>query len=98
PAEGPLAATFSELFADVFQAAARQVTSPARGAALEATAGVSFETAVRGGPCALSIMRQERCASCAGGGRVSIPPVTCPACGGAGGRRWARGHMVFTKP
>lgn len=98
PAEGPLAATFSELFADVFQQAAREVTSPTRGAALEATARVSFEAAVRGGPCALSIMRQERCPSCAGDGRIARPAVSCPVCGGAGGRRWARGSLVFTKP
>ncbi len=32
PAEGPLAATFSELFADVFQHAAREATTPTRGA------------------------------------------------------------------
>jgi molecular chaperone DnaJ len=98
PAEGPLAATFSELFADVFQEAARQVASPTRGAALEATAQVSFEDAVRGGQCVLSIMRQERCPSCAGDGRIARPAVSCPACGGLGGRRWARGHLVFTKP
>ena len=35
PAEGPLAATFSELFADVFQDAAREATTPTRGADLE---------------------------------------------------------------
>jgi molecular chaperone DnaJ len=98
PAEGPLAATFSELFADVFQEAAREVATPTRGAALEVSLRLSFEDAVRGGPVPLSIMRQERCPTCAGDGRVPRPAVPCPACGGQGDRRWARGHMVFTKP
>src|SRR5262249_47279987 len=63
PAEGPLAATFSELFADVFQGAAHGA-APARGATIEATAHVSFKEAVKGGHCAISIMRQQRCAAC----------------------------------
>jgi molecular chaperone DnaJ len=97
-AEGPLAATFSELFADVFHDAAQQGAAPQRGAALEATAEVSFKDAVRGGQVTLSIMRQQRCATCAGDGRVTRSSVQCPACGGHGDRRWARGHLVFTKP
>jgi molecular chaperone DnaJ len=97
-ADGPMAATFSELFADVFHEAAQQGIAPTRGAALETTARISFEDAVRGGQAALSIMRQERCSMCAGDGRVARPPVACPACGGHGDRRWARGHLVFTKP
>jgi molecular chaperone DnaJ len=97
-AEGPLAATFSELFADVFHEAAQQGIAPTRGAALEAGARIAFKDAVRGGQAALSIMRQERCPACAGDGRVARPPVACPACGGHGDRRWARGHLVFTKP
>src|SRR4030095_14553711 len=40
---------------------------------------------------------QQRCQSCAGDGRVPRPPVGCPDCGGAGARRWMRGHMVFTR-
>jgi molecular chaperone DnaJ len=35
--------------------------------------------------------------SCAGDGRVSRPPVVCADCGGAGARRWMRGHMVFMR-
>src|SRR5215471_15480091 len=42
PAEGPLAATFSELFADVFQDAAREAVSPTRGADIEAAVRVNF--------------------------------------------------------
>ena len=97
PAEEPVAATFSELFADVFQQAARQATTPSRGVSLEATLQLSFEDAVRGGGFALSILRQERCGVCAGDGRVSRPPAVCPTCGGRGATRWVRGHMVFTR-
>jgi molecular chaperone DnaJ len=96
PAEGPLAATFSELFADVFQDAAREATTPSRGVDIEATLGLSFTDAVRGGSFPLSIVRQERCPACGGDGRVPRPAVACPACAGQGSRRWARGHMVFT--
>ncbi len=96
-AEGPVAATFSELFADVFRQAARQATSPSRGVALETALHLSFEDAVRGGSFPLSVVRQERCGACSGDGRVARDPVVCPMCGGRGANRWARGHMVFTR-
>ena len=98
PAEGPLAATFSELFADVFQDAAREATTPSRGLDIESVLELSFVDAVRGGHFPLSIVRQERCPMCGGDGRVPRPAIACPSCGGQGSRRWARGHMVFTSP
>jgi molecular chaperone DnaJ len=98
PAEGPLAATFSELFAGVFQDAAREATTPSRGSDIETTLGLSFVDAVRGGQFPLSVVRQDRCPACAGDGRIPRPAVACPACGGHSARRWARGHMVFTAP
>jgi molecular chaperone DnaJ len=97
PADGPFAATFSELFADVFQDAAREAATPTRGSDIEIVLAVSFETAVRGGTSPVSVTRQERCPSCAGSGRVPRPAAPCSACRGSGSRRWARGHMVFTK-
>lgn len=98
PAEGAAAATFSELFADVFQDAARRAITPELGASVEATLDLSFEDAIRGGEFALSITRSERCGHCAGTGHVARTPVSCTECGGVGSRRWARGHMVFAKP
>jgi molecular chaperone DnaJ len=95
-AEGASAATFSELFADVFHEAARRATTQDAGGALEATLVLSFEHAMRGGHFALSIVRQARCEGCGGDGRLSRRPTACGACGGQGVRRWARGHMVFT--
>ncbi len=97
PAEGPLAATFTELFADVFQDAAREAVTPTQGAPLEMTLQLSFADAVRGGTFPISVVRQERCGVCSGAGRVARPVVSCPMCAGTGQRRWARGHMVFTK-
>jgi len=96
-AEGPLAATFSELFSDVFRQAAEEATAPSRGTDIEIVADVSFVDAMQGGDVPLSLTRQERCPSCHGRGRIARAPMTCPACGGAATRRWARGHLVFTK-
>ena len=97
-AQGHDAATFSELFADVFHDAARRAVSPEAGRSIELTLPLSFADAIRGGTCPVSILRQERCNTCEGDGRVSIAPRPCPACQGHGATRWARGHMVFTKP
>ena len=94
-AAGPNAATFAELFSDVFQDAAREATTPSRGSDLELTLRLSFKDAVRGGTFPMSVVRQDRCVACAGDGRVPQPPVVCPACGGQGVRRWSRGYMVF---
>lgn len=98
PAEGPLAATFSELFADVFQQAAREVTAPGRGTDIALAVEVPFIDAMRGCRVPLSVTRQERCLACGGAGRVASAALLCPGCRGEGARRWARGHMVFTKP
>jgi molecular chaperone DnaJ len=97
PAHGAEAATFSELFADVFQEAAREALSPSRGSDLETALRLSFRDAVAGGAFPMSVARQERCGICLGDGRVACAPVVCPACNGDGARRWARGHMVFAR-
>ena len=96
-AEGPMAATFTELFSDVFQDAAREATTPTRGADVDASIALSFRDAIRGGRFPVSVLRQERCPTCLGDGRVPRPPVVCTVCKGQGTRRWARGHMVFTR-
>lgn len=97
-ADGQFAATFSELFADVFQEAARAATSPGQRGDVEIRLELSFEHAIRGGTFPLSVTRQDRCASCDGQGRVGRPSGPCPACAASGTRRWARGHMVFSTP
>lgn len=97
PAEGALAATFTELFADVFQDAAREATAPTRGHDISLSLRVSFADAALGAAVPLSVTRHERCPSCLGVGRIRRPPLPCPHCAGDGARRWARGHLVFTK-
>lgn len=97
PAEGPLAATFSELFADVFRSAAREATTPSAGEDITLSVTIPFEDAMRGGSIPLSVTRRERCPLCAGHGQIARPAAVCGVCGGDGTRRWARGHMVFTK-
>lgn len=97
-AQGAEAATFSELFADVFQDAARRVFDQERGTSIELTMQLSFEEAMRGGTVPISVVRQERCPGCGGAGVVAHAPVICPRCDGQGATRWARGHMTFTKP
>ena len=67
-AQGHDAATFSEMFSDVFQDAARRATSPEQGSALELTMSLSFDDAMRGGQFPISVVRQERCPGCAGAG------------------------------
>jgi len=98
PAEGPLAATFSELFADVFRQAADDATASTRGGDIELTVRVPFEDAMRGAEVPISITRQDRCISCGGAGHLARAETVCPVCQGEGMRRWARGHMVFSKP
>lgn len=97
PAEGPSAATFAELFADVFQQAAREAVTPLRGSDLSMSVTVPFADAMRGGVVTVSVTRQERCPACHGGGRIARAESVCPACRGEGAQRWARGHMVFAK-
>jgi molecular chaperone DnaJ len=96
-AEGASAATFSELFADVFQDAARRAIAPPQGAPIDLRLTLDFVDAIRGGAFPLSVTRSERCGHCGGSGQVPRAAAPCPDCGGAGSRRWARGHMVFTK-
>lgn len=96
-AQGNQAATFSELFADVFQEAARRATAPDTPLDISIALSLTFEDAIRGGEFPVSVLRQERCASCGGDGRLLRSAAPCPQCHGEGTLRWARGHMVFTK-
>jgi molecular chaperone DnaJ len=87
-AEGPMAATFTELFADVFQDAAREALTPTRGADIESVLELSFRDGLRGGHFPVSVLRQERCGSCRGDGRVPRSAAApCSACGGQGTKK-----------
>jgi molecular chaperone DnaJ len=91
-------ATFSELFADVFQrSAGLDDTRPQAGADLHASVSLSFEEAVRGAERQLTVTRQVACATCQGRGIVRTVGGQCVPCHGTGSIRWTRGHMVFSR-
>lgn len=91
--DGPTAATFSELFAEVFHRAEER--RPQTGAELHGTLSISFEESMRGANRQLSVTRQETCSVCGGTGVLRTPEGECVHCHGTGTIRWSRGHMVF---
>jgi molecular chaperone DnaJ len=96
-AEGRSASTFGDLFADVIRAAVPGA-APARGADLHGEVQITFDAAMQGATCRLTVTRLNRCVICHGRGRVeTMEAATCPHCGGVGSVRGARGHMLFTK-
>jgi molecular chaperone DnaJ len=97
-AQGPQAATFTELFADVLNPVMSPETGrPEPGADLHAAITLTFEDAMRGVERQVVVTRQGVCSACGGAGQVRTPEVRCVPCHGTGNLRWARGHMVFTK-
>jgi molecular chaperone DnaJ len=98
-AHGAQAATFTELFADVLHPVRTgESGKPEAGADLHATLAVSFLEAMQGTGRQVVITRQDLCPPCRGTGLVSTPEGRCGSCHGSGKVRWARGHMVFSKP
>jgi molecular chaperone DnaJ len=98
-AHGSQAATFSELFADALHPLAQgDHGRPEAGADLHATLAVPFLDALRGAQRQVVVTRQDVCGGCGGGGFVKTPEGRCSHCHGTGKLRWARGHMVFSKP
>lgn len=98
-AQGAQAATFSELFADALHPAQPGDQPKAEvGADIHATLTLSFGDAVRGLERQIVMTRQVPCAACEGAGHVRTPEGRCAHCHATGKVRWARGHMVFSKP
>ena len=97
--QGAQAATFTELFAEVLHPAfPAGAGKPEAGADLHATLAVSFTEAMHGVQRQVVVTRQEICLACRGSGSVSTPEARCVPCHGSGSVRWARGHMLFSKP
>jgi molecular chaperone DnaJ len=96
-AQGAQAATFTELFADVLHPT-HLGTTPEHGADLHATLTVSFLEAMQGTRRQVVVTRQDICGACRGRGVVSTAEGRCAECHATGKVRWARGHMVFSKP
>ena len=70
--EGPQAATFGELFADVFQPPWPRGDEPEAGADVHASATLSFEESIRGADRRITITRQEVCQACNGVTMISV--------------------------
>ncbi|HET7218079.1 MAG TPA: J domain-containing protein [Vicinamibacterales bacterium] len=99
PRQGQQASTFTELFADVLHPVPgaddhRQES----GADIHATVTIPFAEAVHGVERQVLVMRQVLCGGCAGTGHLAAAEGKCRQCQGTGTIRWARGHMVFSKP
>jgi molecular chaperone DnaJ len=97
--QGAQASTFTELFADVLHpvpSAGPGAVEP--GADIHASLTISFDEAARGAERQLVVTRQVVCGGCAGTGAVAVTAGKCTHCQGSGQIRWARGHMVFSKP
>jgi molecular chaperone DnaJ len=98
-AHGSQAATFTELFADVLHPVGPTDTGkPEPGADLHGTLTVTFLDAMRGVERQVVVTRQDICPTCRGAGHVPTPEGRCAHCHATGNVRWARGHMVFSKP
>ena len=98
-AQGAQAATFTELFADVLHPVGRPESGrPETGADVHAHLSLSFVDAMRGVARQVVVTRQDLCGLCGGAGAVATPEGRCAGCHGTGTVRWARGHMVFSKP
>ena len=97
-AQGAQAATFSELFADALHPTTTEPGSPEVGADIHASVTVGFAEAMRGIERQVIVTRQVSCPVCEGAGDVRTPEGRCAHCQATGKVRWARGHMVFSKP
>jgi molecular chaperone DnaJ len=98
-AQGAQAATFSELFADAMHPAPSTDRGKAEiGADIHASLTIPFADGVRGVERQIVLTRQVACAACEGAGHVRTPEGRCGHCHATGKVRWARGHMVFSKP
>src|SRR4029077_11072005 len=94
---GDHAATFGDLFAEVFTARGEQQPSAERGADLHHTLALSFDDAFNGAQRTVTITRRETCGVCAGTGVTRVNTGACLVCQGAGSVRTVRGHMVFSR-
>jgi molecular chaperone DnaJ len=96
-AHGPQAATFSELFAEALHPMTQRGTSQP-GADLHAALTLTLAESMRGSEQSVTVTRHVACATCRASGTIQVADEPCRPCRGSGQIRWARGHMVFTKP
>lgn len=91
------AATFGDLFAEVFTSRGDQRSASERGADLHHTLALSFGEAFNGVHRTVTVTRRETCRSCAGTGVTRVSTGACLVCQGSGSVRTVRGHMVFSR-
>jgi molecular chaperone DnaJ len=91
------AATFGDLFAEVFTSRGEQRSASEHGADLHHTLALSFEEAFNGTQRTIAVTRRETCRACAGTGLTRATTGACLACQGSGSVRTVRGHMVFSR-
>jgi molecular chaperone DnaJ len=91
------AATFGDLFAEVFTTRGEQQPGAERGADLHHTVALSFDDAFNGAQRTVTVTRRETCGACAGTGVTRVSTGACLVCQGAGSVRTVRGHMVFSR-
>ena len=90
-------ATFGDLFAEVLSEREQRPARGERGADLHQDVSMSFEDALLGGERAVTVSRDDVCATCGGRGVAQSTPAACGMCQGAGAVRTVRGHMVFSR-
>ena len=74
----------------------RTPSGPVRGEDIEAAMDIDFLDAVRGFQTSLSLKRRVQCEVCHGTGtRPGSTPITCPDCGGTGGKSVVQGPLQF---
>ena len=91
------AATFGDLFAEVFTSRGEQRSASERGADLHHTLALSFGEAFNGTQRPITVTRRETCRACAGTGVTRVSSGACVVCQGSGSARTVRGHMVFSR-
>ena len=94
---GDHAATFGDLFAEVFTSRGQQRPTRQRGVDLHQTLALSFDEAFNGVQRTVTVTRTETCRTCAGSGVTRVNASPCLVCQGAGSVRTVRGHMVFSR-
>ncbi len=62
------------------------------------TLTIDFAASIRGVERQIVVTRQVPCGQCRGAGHTTVVEARCAQCKGSGAVRWARGHMVFSKP
>lgn len=91
------AASFSEIFSDLFRGARQPSSAPERGQDLQYHVKLPFLDAIHGRSMRININRREACEFCGGTGQVRLrSSEPCRACEGTGRTARARGILQFS--